>query len=107
MSDKNTSLLLAAAAFCLIGFAVGRVTGSSNCEESCGPIKSSSAEVVRVIKTMDIESDEPMEAGEVEVIIERLSADGFEGDTTIAIPGGEARITRTGDNIEVSVKIED
>jgi hypothetical protein len=56
---------------------------------------------------MDIESDEPMEAGEVEVIIERLSADGFEGDTTIAIPGGEARITRTGDNIEVSVEIED
>ena len=107
MSDKSTSLLLASAAFCLIGFAVGRVTGSSSCTESCGPIKSSSAEVVRVVKTIDIESDEPMEGGEVEVIVERLSAGGFEGDTTIAIPGGEARITRTGGNIEVSVEIED
>lgn len=119
--NTNTTILLVAAAFGAIGFTLGRVTA---------PAPSlASAEVVKILKT-GTETGTGLTgtgltgtgsgSGEVEVVVERvgegdgdgvemivetLAASGFEGDTTIAIPGGTAVISRSGDQIEVSVQV--
>ena len=113
--NTNTTILLVAAAFGAIGFTLGRVTA---------PAPSlASAEVVKILKTgtgtgTGTETGTGTGSGEVEVVVERvgegdgvemivetLAAEGFEGDTTIAIPGGAAVISRNGDHIEVSVEV--
>lgn len=94
----NTTIILVAAAFGAIGFTLGRVTAP---QPSLG-----STEVVKILKTeMGTETVTASGSGEVEVIVESLGASGFEGDTTIAIPGGAAMISRSGNQIEVSVEV--
>lgn len=110
--NTNTTILLVAAAFGAIGFTLGRVTA---------PAPSlASAEVVKILKTetgltgtgtgtgsgeVEVVVERIGEGDGVEMIVETLAASGFEGDTTIAIPGGTAVISRNGDQIEVSVQV--
>jgi hypothetical protein len=119
--NTNTTILLVAAAFGAIGFTLGRVTA---------PAPSiASAEVVKILKTgtgtgtgteagtgtgtgtgtgsqeVEVVVERVGEGDGVELIVEALAAEGFEGDTTIAIPGGAAVISRNGDHIEVSVEV--
>ena len=98
--NNNTISLLIAAAFGLIGFAIGRVT----CPPSACTPPGTSHEVIRMMKTMDFQ-DESNKDNEIEIIVQKLSDDGFEGDTILAIPGGSARIQKHGEEIEVSVEI--
>ena len=44
--------------------------------------------------------------GDVEVIVKRLEGEGFEGDTVFAIPGGEIRMVRHGEEVEVEVEVD-
>lgn len=110
--NTNTTILLVAAAFGAIGFTLGRVTAPS-------PAGLASAEVVKILKTetgtgtgtgaglqeVEVVVERVGEGDGVEMIVETLAAEGFEGDTTIAIPGGTAVIVRNGDHIEVSVEV--
>ncbi|MGB1075622.1 MAG: hypothetical protein ACPGYK_05480 [Flavobacteriales bacterium] len=98
--NNNTISLLIAAAFGLIGFAIGRVT----CPPSACAPSGTSHEIVRMMKTMDFQGEYSGD-NEVEIIIEELSAEGFEGDTVMVIPGGTARIQKHGNEIEVSVEM--
>jgi hypothetical protein len=43
---------------------------------------------------------------EAQVIIERIKASGFEGDTTVAIEGGTVNIHKEGDKMEVRVEMK-
>ncbi len=112
--NTNTTILLVAAAFGAIGFTLGRVTAPS-------PTGIASAEVVKILKTgtetgrgtgtgsgieeVEVVVERIGDGDGVEMIVETLAAAGFEGDTTIAIPGGAAVISRNGDHIEVSVEV--
>jgi len=41
--------------------------------------------------------------GHVQVIVKSLESSDFQGDTVFAIPGGEVRIEKQGDDVEVDV----
>lgn len=41
------------------------------------------------------------------IIVETLKDDGFEGDTTITIPGGEIKLSINGEDVEVEVEIDE
>jgi hypothetical protein len=43
---------------------------------------------------------------DLQVIIKSLEAADFEGDTVMVIPGGQVRMVKTGDEIEVEVEME-
>lgn len=86
----DTSHLLIAAAFAMIGFALGRVT-APKMERPLGPMH----EVL-----MD-----GMHAEDVQVFVKEMKGGAFQGDTVFAIPGGEVHLTREGEDVEVNVEM--
>ena len=83
----DTSHLLIAAAFAMIGFALGRVT-APKMGRPLGPMH----EVL-----MD-----GMHAEDVQVFVKEMEGGAFQGDTVFAMPGGEVHLTREGENVEVT-----
>jgi hypothetical protein len=80
--NSNTTILLIAAAFTMIGFILGRVTGPKP----------------------------PMAAGHFEVFKQMSEGDitslgDFEGDTVFAIPGGQVHMVKNGEDVEVEVEM--
>ena len=86
----DTSHLLIAAAFAMIGFALGRVT-APKMGRPLGPMH----EVL-----MD-----GMHAEDVQVFVKEMEGGAFQGDTVFAIPGGEVHLTREGEDVEVNVEM--
>ena len=86
----DTSHLLIAAAFAMIGFALGRVT-APKMGRPLGPMH----EVL-----MD-----GMHAEDVQVFVKEMKGGAFQGDTVFAIPGGEVHLTREGEDVEVNVEM--
>jgi len=41
------------------------------------------------------------------IVVESMMSEGFEGDTVLTIPGGEIHISIDGDNVDVSVEIDE
>lgn len=96
--QQNASLLIAAA-FAMIGFALGRVTAPQ-----CGsPDGGSRAFVLDMDHTLD--SGMPEE--DIQVIIQSLDEAGVGSDTVMTIPGGTVKWVRNGDQVEVEVAMED
>jgi len=95
--NSNTTILLVAAAFTMIGFVLGRVTG---------PKTPMAAGHFEVLKHM---SEGNMTAlggsGEVQVIVKSLEDGDFEGDTVFAIPGGQVHMIKNGEEVEVEVEM--
>ena len=93
--NSNTTILLVAAAFTMLGFILGRVTG---------PKLPMAAWHFEVLKHM---SEGDMTAlgvsGEVQVIVQSLEEGDFEGDTVFAIPGGQVHMVKNGEYVEVEV----
>lgn len=94
--SNNTIILLTAAAFALIGFAVGRVTAPS-------PLPASLHE----IKLMERYSDGESSDDEVQIIIQKLESSDFEGDTVFAIPGGQVWMQKNGEEVKVEVEMSE
>ena len=86
----ETSPLLIAAAFTMIGFALGHVT-APKMGYPMGPMH----EVL-----MD-----GMHSEDVQVFIKEMEGGAFQGDTMFAIPGGEVHLIREGENVKVNVEM--
>ena len=93
--NSNTTILLLVAAFTMLGFILGRVTG---------PKPSMAAGHFEVLKHM---SKGDMTAlggsGEVQVIVQSLEEGDFEGDTVFAIPGNQVHMVKNGEDVEVEM----
>lgn len=96
--QQNASILIAAA-FTMIGFALGRVTAP---EGYHGP----GGHGHRAVHHMEWVA-EGGDAEDIQVIVKSLDAEGFDGDTVLMIPGGEVRMVKSGDEIEVEVEMEE
>jgi hypothetical protein len=93
MDTKNTHLLLFSAAFLVLGFVLGRVTGR---------------QAPRGVQGHGPQHLRWSGQGEAEVEV-RMIADGeFEGDTAFELPGGgQVHVVRNGDEYEVEVDIDE
>ncbi len=91
--QNNQSAILIAAAFTMIGFALGRVTA---------PV----SEPVQFHRAMTFlgEGNGSSEVDDIQVMITSLDEEGFEGDTTFAIPGGTVIMTKNGESLEVEIE---
>ena len=86
----DTSHLLIAAAFAMIGFALGHVTAPKR-----GYHVGSMHEVLI----------DGMHSEDVQVFIKEMEGGAFQGDTMFAIPGGEVHLIREGENVKVNVEM--
>ena len=46
-------------------------------------------------------------SGEVQVIVQSLEEGDFEGDTVFSIPGGQVRMVKNGEDVEVEVEMSE
>ena len=88
--DRNASLLIAAA-FTMIGFALGRVTAPPPPPAGGMHVDSLGSEWM---------------GEDVQVIVTKLE-DGFEGDTAFTIPGGQVMVVERDGQMEVEVNMEE
>ena len=93
---QQNSAILIAAAFTMIGFALGRVTA---------PAPPMAPHPDHGMLHMEWVSDGGYE--DIQVIVKKLEGEGFQGDTVMTIPGGEVRMIRNGDEIDVEVEMEE
>jgi len=96
--QQNSSILIAAA-FTMIGFALGRVTAP---DVHHGP-KGLGHPAVHHMEWFG----EGGSAEDIQIMVKSLESNGFEGDTVIVIPGGEVRMVKSGDEIEVEVEMDE
>ena len=95
--NSNTTILLVAAAFTMIGFILGRVTGPKH------PMAAGHFEVLKHMSEGDMTALSG--SGEVQVIVKSLEEGNFEGDTIFAIPGGQVHMVKNGEEVEVEVEM--
>jgi len=95
--NSNTTILLVAAAFTMIGFILGRVTGPKP------PMAAGHLEVLRHMSEGDMTAFGG--SGDVQVIVKSLEEGGGEGDTVFAIPGGQVHMIKNGEDVEVEVEM--
>lgn len=90
--NNQTAFILVAAAFAMMGFALGRVTAPSFHH---GPGKMSPERILHL-----------GDAGDIQMIVAQMEGEDFEGDTVIAIPGGTMHVVKNGDDIQVDVEMD-
>ena len=92
--NSNTTILLVAAAFTMIGFTLGRVTGPKF-------LWLPGTEVLKRQSEGDITA---LVAAVVQVIVKSPEEGDFEGDTVFAIPGVR-HMVKNGEEVEVEVEM--
>ena len=97
--QQNSSILIAAA-FTMIGFALGRVTAPQAVHSV--PSMSSMPGMHHMEWVFEGEEGED----EVMVIVKSLENEDFEGDTVLSIPGGQLRMVRERGEVQVEVEME-
>ena len=97
--QQNATILIAAA-FTMIGFALGRVTAPQAAHSV------SSSPPMPGMHHMEWVSEGGSGEDEVMVIVKSLENEGFEGDTVMTIPGGQLRMVREGGEVQVEVEME-
>lgn len=89
MDSKNTHLILFSAAFLVLGFVLGRVTGHHGPRGGHGDFHW-------------------VDADDAEVQVMMLTDEAFEGDTVFELPGGgTVNVVRNGDEYEVEVEVDE
>ena len=96
---QNNATILIAAAFAMIGFALGRVTAPPPALPT-PPMTPMSG-----MHHMEWVSEGVHGEDEVMVIVKSLEDEGFEGDTVFSIPGGQVKLVRNGGEMEVEVEM--
>ena len=92
METRNTHLILFSAAFLVLGFLLGRVTGHNGMSRPHGHAG-----------CMQWTEEGILESQDVEVMI--LSDGDFQGDTVISLPGiGTVNVMSNGEDVEVEAK---
>ncbi|MFZ9055619.1 MAG: hypothetical protein ACO2ZL_07420 [Flavobacteriales bacterium] len=97
----NSSHLLVAAAFVILGFLLGRITAPH-------PQHPLGAEHVEIIKHLGGDIPSGIEGhGDVQVIVKSIEDSDFSGDTVFAIPGGKVHMIKAGGEVEVEVELDE
>lgn len=108
MDSNNTHLILFSAAFLVLGFLLGRVTGHHGprgCHDKGCHGKSGHSGC----EAHEAHSDfHWVGADDAEVQVMMLTEEEFEGDTVFELPGGgTVNVVRNGDEYEVEVEVEE
>jgi len=108
IKEHGTAAILLAAIFLSLGFMLGKVTGKGHHGCNKGNHKSSCSHVSSCNHVEHpSECDFAFHSDDHMIIVESMMSEGFEGDTTLTIPGGEIQISIDGENVEVSVEIDE
>lgn len=94
--DRNASLLIAAA-FTMIGFALGRVTAPHAPHPAGGFLFESAGSAAGCASMGE----------DVQVIMTTLDDGDFDGDTVLVIPGGKVMVVERDGEMEVEVEMEE
>lgn len=121
LKEINKATILFSAIFLILGYLLGHCEdcGNSSCDDrgaschytqydkssSCN--KSKGKKGAKCCKSKGVHGEHQgvwiSEDGDVEVIVAKIMAGDFQGDTTIAIPGGEAVVNIDGEQVRVKV----
>ena len=104
MKNNWTQILVFGIIFLILGFLLGRITGKKPHMEK-HRIMMSDGENMWVDKHGDHMIMMEGDGGEEMIIVRELENSNFQGDTTIAIEGGEIKITKDGDEMNVEVEL--
>lgn len=112
LKEHGTAAILLAAIFMSLGFMMGKCSSHRGCHKGsqkgchkshsdykCGHDKHKECAVW-------ISEDSEHAHGDEMIIVKTLMADGFQGDTTLQIPGGAIVISILDDVVDVNVEIE-
>ncbi|NND78168.1 MAG: hypothetical protein HKN39_08295 [Flavobacteriales bacterium] len=102
MKGEWTKVLVFGIIFLILGFLLGRITGHKGPRMHKG-MHGENVWIEKGGETMMFKGGD----GEHTVIIKELSDSSFEGDTTISIDGGEIKIIKNGDEMEVEVEMSE
>ena len=103
MKNNWTQILVFGIIFLILGFLLGRMTGKKPHMQK--HMMMSDGEGMWVDKHMDHVIRLGEHGGEEMIIVKELQDSNFEGDTIIAIEGGEIKITKDGDEMNVEVEM--
>lgn len=106
MKNNWTQILVFGIIFLILGFLLGRITGKKPQMEK-HRIMMSDGENMWVDKHGDHMIMMDGDGGEEMIIVKELENSNFEGDTTIAIEGGEIKISKKGDEMNVEVELSE
>lgn len=97
--NSNTTIVLVAAAFCMIGFLLGRVTSH--------PAGHPMPPMVKEMRTMKVIGDGGEVSSDIQVVIKAFEDGDFDGDTTFSIPGGRIQLNEVNGEMQVEVEMKD
>ena len=97
--NSNTTIVLVAAAFAMIGFILGRVTSQ--------PAGHPMPPMVKEMRTMKVLGDEGEVASDIQVVIKKFEDADFDGDTSFSIPGGRIQLNTVNGEMQVEVEMEE
>lgn len=108
LKEHGTAAILLAAIFLALGFMLGKVTGkghhgcnTANHKSSCSHVSSCKHGEHSSDSDFVFHSENHM------IVVESMMNEGFEGDTVLTTPGGEIHISIDGDNVDVSVNLDE
>ena len=97
--NSNTTIVLVAAAFAMIGFILGRVTSH--------PAGHSLPPMVKEMRTMKVIGDGGEVSSDIQVVIKAFEDGDFDGDTSFSIPGGRIHMNQVNGEMQVEVEMEE
>lgn len=97
--NSNTTIVLVAAAFAMIGFILGRVTSH--------PAGHSLPPMVKEMRTMKVIGDGGEVSSDIQVVIKAFEDGDFDGDTSFSIPGGRIHMNQVSGEMQVEVEVEE
>lgn len=111
IKEHGTAAILLAAIFMSLGFILGKVTSRHGGHKGCKSAISCNHFDKSCNKSIHSEHANcnywVEEGGKHMIFVESMMEAGFEGDTILAIPGGEIHISIDGEEVEVQVEVED
>ena len=97
--NSNTTIVLVAAAFSMIGFILGRVTSQ--------PAGHPMPPMVKEMRTMKVIGDGGEVSSDIQVVIKAFEEGDFDGDTSFSIPGGRIQLNEVNGEMQVEVEMEE
>ena len=96
--NSNTTIVLVAAAFSMIGFILGRVTSH--------PGGHLIPPMAKEMRTMKVIGDGGAVSSDIQVVIKAFEEGDFDGDTSFSIPGGRIQLNQVNGEMQVEVEME-
>ena len=97
--NSNTTIVLVAAAFAMIGFILGRITSH--------PAGHSLPPMVKEMRTMKVIGDGGEASSDIQFVIKAFEDGDFYGDTSFSIPGGRIQLNEVNGEMQVEVEMKE